>query len=148
MLDDKRLVKMILESAQMLGHTFNEHGVDHPYKFKSSHRVHPCTVWTGASFGNVEWLMSHTCALELEYERRFDRTHRSFRTLPEAFDRFCRITTHRTAMTEPANCARNSKLGLDFTMYRVHHAYRLYLLAKWDMTNPTWKLQPPVMLSA
>lgn len=145
-LDDKRLVKMILESAQMLGTVFNEHGVEHPYKLGAGHANHPCTIWVRTAFGNVEWLMAHTCALELEYQRRYERSHRSFRTLPEAFDRFCRVTTSREAMTEPANVARNARLGLDFTMYRVHHAYQLYLKAKWDMSRPTWRLPPPILM--
>ncbi len=143
-LDDKRLVKMILESAQMLGTVFNEHGVEHPYRLTGGHANNSCTIWVRASFGNVEWLMSHVCALELEYQRRFDRSHASFRTLPKAFEEFCRVTTHRTALTEPVNAARNRRLGLDFTMYRVHYAYQLYLKARWDMSSPTWRLTPLV----
>lgn len=145
-LDDKRLVKMILESAQMLGTIFNEAGVEHPYRLSAGHANHPCTVWVRTSFGNVEWLMSHVCALELEYQRRFNRSHRSFRTLPEAFDRYCVITTHRTALTRPVNAARRRDLNLDFTHMPVHDAYRAYLTARWELSSPTWRLPPVIAM--
>lgn len=145
-LDDQRLIKMILESAQMLGTVFNEAGVEHPYRLSAGHANHPCTVWVRTSFGNVEWLMSHVCALELEYQRRFGQSHRSFRTLPEAFDRFCAITTQRTAQTPPVNAARNRSLNLDFTMYEVHYAYQLYLKTRWELSSPRWRLIPPITM--
>lgn len=142
-LDDQRLVKMILESAQMIGTVLNEHNVDHPYRLTGGHANHPCTKWARASFGNVEWLFAHMCALSLEYERRFSKQHRSAQMTTEAFDRFVRITTHRDARTEPVNAARNRSLNLDFTMYPVHEAYRRYLTTRWAMSTPRWRLTPP-----
>ncbi len=147
-LDDQRLVKMILESAQMLGTVFNEQGVSHPYRFLGSHAKHPCTVWVRESYGNVEWLVAHMLAMHLEYERRFDKQHRSAQVTSEAFDRYLRVTTSRAAMTTPANAARRRDLNLDFTMYPVHEAYKRYLLARWALSSPRWKLPPPYSFSS
>ena len=74
---DQHVVKMILESTQMLCTVLNENGVEAPYK--STHVNHPCTRWTGKSLANWKWLRSLTCYLNEEYRVRFDpgRDHKS-----------------------------------------------------------------------
>jgi len=74
---DQHVVKMILESAQMLCTVLNENGVQAPYK--STHVHHPCTIWAGASLANWTWLRSLALSLNDEYRYRFDRQrdHRS-----------------------------------------------------------------------
>jgi hypothetical protein len=74
---DKHVIKMILESTQMLCTVLNHHGFVTPYK--STHPAHPCTLWTGVSLGNWLWLRALALQLNAEYRYRFDRTrdHRS-----------------------------------------------------------------------
>lgn len=139
-LDDGRCVKMILESAQMLGTIFNEAGVHHPYKLSGGHANHPCTRWARETYGNTEWLFAHMNALANEYERRYDRVHASHRMTLKAFDEFTRVTTQRRAMTAPVNAARRRDLNLDFTMYPTHEAYRRYLTARWELSAPRFRL--------
>ena len=55
---DKHIVKMPLESAQMLCAALARHGrEDTPYK--ATHKNHPCTLWAGESQGNFRWLVKH-----------------------------------------------------------------------------------------
>lgn len=68
---DQHVVKMILESTQMLCTVLNENGVQAPYK--STHVHHPCTLWTGESLENWKWLRSLALSLNEEYRYRFDR---------------------------------------------------------------------------
>jgi len=68
---DRHVVKMILESAQMLCTVLNEHGIVAPYR--STHRRHPCTLWAGASLSNWLWLRELALNLNAEYKYRFDR---------------------------------------------------------------------------
>jgi hypothetical protein len=42
---DKHVVKMILESAQILSTVLRLNGVDQGYK--TTHANHPCTLWAG-----------------------------------------------------------------------------------------------------
>lgn len=70
---DKHVVKMPLETAQMLCAVSWRFHVTAPYK--PSFSRHPCTLWAGESNGNWEWLLQHGLALCHEYERRFWRTH-------------------------------------------------------------------------
>ena len=80
---DKHVVKMILESAQMLCTVALEHGYeDAPYK--KAHPKHPCTLWAGKSAENWQWLITHGLAMAEEYTRRYGRQHKS-----EAVIRWC-----------------------------------------------------------
>lgn len=71
---DKHVVKMILESAQMLctvAHTLNVEGV--PYK--STHLNHPCTVWARKSKQNYLWLVELFNELHNEWQYRYNHSH-------------------------------------------------------------------------
>ena len=73
---NKHVVKMILESAQMLctaHHAIMGEDADVPYKV--THRHHPCTVWTMKSGQNYAWLYYHMMALGDEYTRRYGKKH-------------------------------------------------------------------------
>ena len=71
---DKHVVKMILESAQMLCSAFA--ATDKP-PYKRTHYNHPCSVWSRKSEANYSWLVSHAFALCAEYTRRYGKRHKS-----------------------------------------------------------------------
>lgn len=70
MLCDKHVVKMVLETAQMLS-TINSG----PYK--PTHKNHPCTLWAGDRVTNYLWLVEHGLALADEYTVRYGKVHKS-----------------------------------------------------------------------
>ena len=75
---NKHIVKMILESAQMLctaHHCIMGEDADVPYK--AAHRNHPSTVWARQSGENYTWLYRHMMELGREYERRYGKKHLS-----------------------------------------------------------------------
>lgn len=74
---DQHVVKMILESAQMLCTVVNETGGEAPYK--ATHIKHPCTQWARQSLSNWLWLQRLALALNEEYRYRYcvSRDHRS-----------------------------------------------------------------------
>lgn len=83
---DRHVVKMILESAQMLsvcvGHkdmTRYSQLLDDASRamlYKPTHMNHPCAVWVRQSDANFTWLVVHMDALVSEYHRRFPgKTH-------------------------------------------------------------------------
>ena len=75
---DKHVVKMILESAQMLSAALRLNGINQGYQV--THKNHPCTKWTRESLSNWNWLQSLSTALNHEYKFRFDRqtNHKSY----------------------------------------------------------------------
>ena len=64
---DQHVVKMILESVQIMCTALNKKGFDTPYK--STHINHPCVLWTEKSYDNFLWLSRLAYALndELPY---------------------------------------------------------------------------------
>ena len=75
---NKHVVKMILESAQMLctaHHCIMGEDADVPYKV--AHKNHPSTIWARQSSENYTWLYRHMMELGKEYERRYGKKHLS-----------------------------------------------------------------------
>ena len=73
---NKHVVKMILESAQMLctaHHCIMGEDADVPYKM--AHKNHPSTVWARRSGQNYAWLYYHMMALGDEYTKRYGKKH-------------------------------------------------------------------------
>ena len=69
---DRHVIKMILESAQMLCTTLNKFQGNSPYK--PTHQNHPCTLWVGESVENWNWLIQLAMELNTEYMFRYEAT--------------------------------------------------------------------------
>ena len=103
---DKHVVKMIVESAQMLStaHRMLDGYVEkrpsksgkrmvnywvHPKPYmeqrlyKAVHHGHPCTVWTMETKANYTWHYEHFVALSEEYKYRYNREHLSYTKLKD-----------------------------------------------------------------
>jgi hypothetical protein len=77
---DKHVVKMILESAQMLSTAHHISGTNETLKemiYKPAYANHPCTVWARQSSSNYFWLFELFKSLLLEYNRRYGKEHSS-----------------------------------------------------------------------
>ncbi|MDY0345290.1 MAG: pyrimidine dimer DNA glycosylase/endonuclease V [Bacilli bacterium] len=82
---DRHVIKMILESAQLLSTTHhislsNKHILSHIYK--PTHYNHPSTIWVRQSKANYQWLYTLFLALIDEYKYRFGKTHKSSELIP------------------------------------------------------------------
>ena len=84
-LPDKHIVKMPLETCQMLSIIYSDwyYGVGNLYKsdgtpYRTAHgafRKHPCTQWAAADQYNLAWLIEHGLALCFEYTARYNKVH-------------------------------------------------------------------------
>ena len=82
---DRHVIKMILESAQMLSAACHADEaymgiVPKQYReklYKPTHQNHPCNVWLRESPNNFVWLALHLDALVAEYHRRFGKVHKT-----------------------------------------------------------------------
>lgn len=76
---NKHVVKMILESAQLLCTTHHLFPLKaFPEKFyKPTHKNHPSSIWVRESVSNYNWLCKHAIALCEEYTYRYDKVHAS-----------------------------------------------------------------------
>ena len=70
---DKHVVKMPLETTQMLSTVHRRYSGDGPYL--PVHQKHPCTLWAGQTVENYRWLWKLGVCLCKEYTYRYDKTH-------------------------------------------------------------------------
>lgn len=80
---NKHVVKMILESAQLL---YSAHWVVDGSRlpataYRKTHCNHPCSKWVRASLSNYKWLVQLGLALCQEYTFRYRRVHKTERHL-------------------------------------------------------------------
>lgn len=75
---DVHVIKMILESAQILCTVLWLHDIAAPYR--PTHQRHPSVLWANQSLSNWCWLKALAGALNKEYQYRFhhDVNHRSY----------------------------------------------------------------------
>lgn len=133
-LDNKRLSKIITESAQILCTILRDDGVKNlPHK---SIDENPIVRWAAETDANLYWVRRYHTALSQEYEYRGNKPH-GHRLLEK-------VLSHVRIAKEPKtflNAARNDLRGLDFTWHGdVHGAYQMYLSARWrnDKSAPRW----------
>ena len=89
MMCDKHVVKMILESAQMLSTAHRvldgDEYADRRGLYKLAHKNHPSTIWVRSSLENYTWLYDHMVALMEEYTYRYGKHHATERLLAPLF---------------------------------------------------------------
>ncbi len=93
-LPDKHIVKMPLETCQMLSIIYSDwyYGVGKLYKsdgtpYRTAHgafRKHPCTMWAAATPYNLAWLIRHGYALCHEYNLRYGKVHTCLDVIEQA----------------------------------------------------------------
>jgi hypothetical protein len=93
-LPDKHIVKMPLETCQMLSIIYSDwyYGVGKLYKsdgtpYRTAHgafRKHPCTMWAAATPYNLAWLIRHGYALCHEYNLRYGKVHTCLDVISQA----------------------------------------------------------------
>ncbi len=140
---DKMLVKMPLETAQMLctAHRIldGDEYADQEGLYKEAYINHPCTIWARESSANYWWLYSHFIALGAEYTHRYGKIHASVDKL------------WKPLFTMPKNIFKGAMTPLAQAMPEEYKdedpivAYRNYCInekhyAKWERgrNKPSW----------
>jgi hypothetical protein len=133
MLCDKHVVKMVLETAQLLSSA--HHMLDTPVApkvYKLTHKNHPCALWVRSSKRNYSWTLKHFMALLHEYTYRYGKTHKSARLLPY----FCQsnvLPIKESRETDPPQCVYDDCKDDD-----VVKAYQKYYAARSKEIDMRW----------
>ena len=142
-LPDKHIVKMPLETCQMLsivcsdkwGHGYGQlHRINgEPYKTeKGAFRNHPCTVWANESIINTWWLVAHGISLCAEYTHRYGKVHSCEKTILEAGSI---IPLHKPTTPSSFTRAMPDEYKHD-TSIDTFTAYKNYIRSKpWAASN-------------
>ena len=141
---DKHVVKMILETAQMLSTAWRMTDSDSEYAdehgmYKLAHKNHPSTVWVRHGILNYIWtrrLFGHLCQ---EYTHRYGKHHASER-LHKAFvdDVPYQTSIVKLPMPFPQCMPDEYKIeGNPVQAYRNYYKGEKAYFAKWDKGRPT-----------
>jgi hypothetical protein len=161
---DKHIVKMILESCQLLStahrvldgkkvekqtkngrrytyYMLEDSRVD-SYIYKSTMINHPCTIWTRQSTRNYDWLCKHTLALCEQYTKRYGKTHVSTQ-LAEWLFRHPPTGLKIDSLTPFAQAMPDQYKHQDaIKAYRDYYIFEKSRFAKWKLGNtPEWYLE-------
>jgi len=142
---NKHCSKMGLESVQLLCTAYHEQGIEAPYK--PSHRLHPSSIWTRASWDNFQWLIAHAHAIFDEYTARYGKIHKSQAVLEWCedhahllgFDSWD-LTPFAIAIADDCECRKLS----NFESLSAIDKYRQYIILDkkhihaWKRNKPDW----------
>ena len=132
---DRHVVKMILESAQMLCTVLSQNNINVPYK--PTHIKHPCTIWAVKSVANFNWLRKLSKYLNKEYKLRYKKkvNHKSYdviKSLPNYVINVKNLTNFVQAMPNQYKC--NDPVQA----YRNYYKQEKKDFATWKLDKPIW----------
>ena len=129
---DKHVVKMVLETAQLLSGVLAWYNL--PYKYRKTHMQHPCAIWARQGRENYTWLALHGLELCHEYTYRYEKEHASTQVIVKALASRAQIPDGVTS--EQPQCMPD-----EFKRTNVVDAYRAYYRGKRNLmkTVMTWK---------
>ena len=136
---DKHVVKMILETAQLLCGVHHATAPDNTYvPYKLSHKNHPCSIWTRTSLSNYLYLCELGLELCKEYTYRYGKRHKSQDVIE-----WCLINKPNVPdveFTEPAKAMPDEyKVGDVVQSYRNYYMGAKSGFATWkNRQKPFW----------
>jgi hypothetical protein len=140
---DKHVVKMILESAQLLSAAYERTS---PYNgngpYKMTHVNHPCTLWTKQSKDNYLWLIEHVEEMLKVYTHIYGKEHASTKVINWCKENMNELVFQTQGMTEfplamPSECKSQDAVSSYRNYYKKHKAQ----FATWKNRKiPEWFL--------
>ena len=135
---DKHIVKMPLETAQIL-YAARRHYGDDTTPYKATHQHHPCCKWASESVENYVWLCILGIELCIEYVYRYGRKHKCCDIIEECLLKVPKKIANkgRTEFVQamPDHC----KMDNPVLAYRNYYLQEKSHLAKWKNRGvPHW----------
>lgn len=134
---DKHVVKMPLESAQLLCSAFPKGKA--PYK--QTHFNHPCSIWTRTSKENFIWLAEHGIALCDEYTFRYGKVHKSKAVILWCLKNISKVNFLKKGKSKFVLCFDEKyQSGNVVESYRKYYQIEKSKIAKWakQRAQPKW----------
>ena len=128
---DKHVVKMVLETTQMLSTAARRRGNDVGYK--SAYPNHPMTIWVGDTRDNFCWALQHAIELSKEYTLRYSKFHACQKVIDDIHKYYPDISFAN--ITEPPQCMPDEFKNDDFV--RAYRNYYVHKIGQWKH-QPKW----------
>jgi hypothetical protein len=136
---DKHVVKMILETAQLLSTAHHEFGTATDTMYKPTHKNHPSAVWVRQSKKNYHWAYELFQWLSFEYSDRYKKTHKSwFKLRTELL--LAPDSMPDDVFTDPPQCMPDEcKMDDAVLAYRKYYKEGKSSFAQWNHSpKPYW----------
>jgi hypothetical protein len=151
-LDDLRLNKMVLETAQLLSgaiHSFIDQGDnrltadEQAQLYRSTHINHPSAKFARSTARNFTWLVMHFDNLAQEFEGRRSKTHKSYYQIRPLTTNYT-DWDHDSYILEADDIKPYLACDADLKLLEDPFlAYRKHMLRKWLVDDtPTWTNRP------
>ena len=101
---DKHVVKMILETAQMLSTADRKKFGDNDDLYKTAYPKHPMTIWVGDSGDNFFWSIQLLDQLLYQYTVRYKKVHKTIKISNLLHSKHKLWHTWKTEFTRPPLC--------------------------------------------
>ncbi len=140
-LDDKRIVKMVVESAQILSNAVWLNGHPGASFYRPAFLHHPVCWWAASCKRNYWWLCSHYESLLTLYQEMYGRRHKCL----DYWERIMRnehLISYRLIPPDMPDIILNSTR---FKQQETVFAYKCHLVYKWkylDKRVPKWTGRP------
>lgn len=142
MLCDKHIVKMPLETAQLLCIVFRVLStVGSQILYKLTHHNHPCSIWSRQSQANFSWLVDYGIAICKEYSFRYNKIHKSEKVIYWCRDNQSRLLFKESKLTTFAQVMPEQYKGKNAKKaYRAYYLHEKRHFAKWEKgrDKPMW----------
>jgi len=146
-LADKHVVKMIVETAQMMSTAHHLHpvvGIPLDKIYKKTHQNHPCAVWVRQNDYNYAWTANHLLALLDEYTARYGKTHQTANLVQYLYQ--MPELPFGDSITLPPSCMEDEfkvvavPTLLDDVVLNYRNFYRIGKkhLHQWKRNRPDW----------
>ena len=131
---DKHVVKMLLETVQLMSTTCRYYGLDCGYK--STHINHPCAVWARSSLDNYIYLEILVEELNEEFKYRFKGVdHKSFLV----YKTLIRPNIESKGLQNPPLCMPEQyKIGNAVDSYRAYYIGEKWAISSWTKRKRPW----------
>jgi len=129
---DKHVIKMILETAQLLCGACWMSGREAPYKL--THKNHPCAIWAREAVTNWAWLNDLGLRLCEEYTKRYKKVHKC-ESIIKNLEGPWLPSKARTPF--PQAMPEQYRDPNPVTAYRNYYIYEKAYMARWDKLNNT-----------
>ena len=135
--NNRHVVKMVTETAQILCTVLNQNGVEAYYN--STHINHPCTKWAGLNRTNFLWLLDLGLELSKEYTHRYGKQHKAGLVIQDCVEYASVIPNVEPlspfALAMPESCRLNDPV----LSYRNYYVQEKRHLAQWkNRPVPHW----------
>jgi len=137
---DKHVVKMILETGQMLCTAYQRHYGLKDDLYKPAYPHHPMTKWVGDSGGNFYFTIKLFDALLTEYTSRYNKVHKTSKIILLFNSKYKKWQNMEGDFTTPPLCMPDEyKLNDYVQSYKNYYIGEKMYFAKYNYSKtPYW----------